>query len=91
MRRWRSGGQGLCWPLYAHPNIARHAFFVGTELIELDFPALHGQQFLKYARRHGLPHQVLQHAFGSTEAIYEFRRTACPDLPAAAIMPRDSK
>ena len=64
----RLTGRGQRWPLYSYPRLARYAFFTGTGL-ELDFPASHGQQFLKYARR--------QLAFGSTEAIYEFRRTAC--------------
>ena len=77
----RLTGRGQRWPLYSYPRLARYAFFTGTGL-ELDFPALHGQQFLKYARRHNLSHRTLELAFGSTEAIYEFRRTACPGLPA---------
>ncbi|CAJ1456402.1 unnamed protein product, partial [Effrenium voratum] len=34
---------------------------------------------------HNLSHRTLELAFGSTEAIYEFRRTACPGLPATAV------
>ena len=81
----RLTGRGQRWPLYSYPRLARYAFFTGTGLAELDFPASHGQQFLKYARRHNLPHRTLELAFGSTEAIYEFRRTACPGLPATAV------
>ena len=81
----RLTGRGQRWPLYSYPRLARYAFFTGTGLAELDFPASHGQQFLKYARRHNLSHRTLELAFGSTEAIYEFRRTACPALPATAV------
>ncbi|CAJ1442726.1 unnamed protein product, partial [Effrenium voratum] len=81
----RLTGRGQRWPLYSYPRLARYAFFTGTGLAELDFPASHGQQFLKYARRHNLSHRTLELAFGSTEAIYEFRRTACPGLPATAV------
>ena len=81
----RLTGRGQRWPLYSYPRLARYAFFTGTGLAELDFPASHGQQFLKYARRHNLSHRTLELAFGSTEAIYKFRRTACPGLPATAV------
>ena len=79
----RLTGRGQRWPLYSW--LARYAFFTGTGLAELDFPASHGQQFLKYARRHNLSRRTLELAFGSTEAIYEFRRTACAGLPATAV------
>ena len=81
----RLTGRGQRWPLYSYPRLARYAFFTGTGLAKLDFPASHGQQFLKYARRHNLSHRTLELAFGSTEAIYEFRRTACAGLPATAV------
>ncbi|CAJ1443076.1 unnamed protein product, partial [Effrenium voratum] len=81
----RLTGRGQRWPLYSYPRLARYAFFTGAGLAELDFPASHGQQFLKYARRHNLSHRTLELAFGSAEAIYEFRRTACPGLPATAV------
>ena len=81
----RLTGRGQRWPLYSYRRLVRYAFFTGTGLAKLDFPASHGQQFLKYARRHNLSRRTLELAFGSTEAIYEFRRTACPGLPATAV------
>ncbi|CAJ1448333.1 unnamed protein product, partial [Effrenium voratum] len=63
----RLTGRGQRWPLYSYPRLARYAFFTGAGLAELDFPASHGQQFLKYARRHNLSHRTLELAFGSTE------------------------
>ncbi|CAJ1460109.1 unnamed protein product, partial [Effrenium voratum] len=38
----RLTGRGRCWPLYSYPRLARYAFFTGTGLVELDFPASHG-------------------------------------------------
>ena len=58
-------------PMLSQPRVVRLAGFTGMGIIELDF---HGQQLLKYARRHQLPHSKLQLAYGSTEAIKAFRQ-----------------
>jgi hypothetical protein len=54
---------------------------MGMKLIELDFPASHGQQLHKYAKKHGVRAPTLEEAFGSTECVRPFAanpNTACP-------------
>jgi len=73
-------------PVYCQPRLVRWAAFLGQNLIELDFPASHGQQLYKYAVRHGLPHDTLKAAFGDTVAIQKFRAD-----PSHGVSPGDVK
>ena len=61
-------------------RVIRNAAFTGQALQELDFPASHGQQARKYCKKHGLPHYVLDAAFGSTDKIAAFRATYIQQL-----------
>ena len=60
--------------MLAQPRVVRFAGFTAMGLIELDFPASHGQQLLKYAVRHQLPCDTLRLAYGGTAAVNAFRR-----------------
>ena len=60
-------------PVYPQARVVRYAAFMGMRLLEFDIPSSHGQQALKYTKRHGLNHEVLQEAFATTEQITTFR------------------
>ncbi len=66
-------GARASMPVYPQPRVVRHAAFMGVDVVELDVPASHGQQALKYARKHVLPLAALEAAFASTEAIVALR------------------
>lgn len=60
---------------YHTPRIIRFAAFTGMKLMELDAPASHGRQILKYAHRNKLPHIALLTAFADTGSVYKFRES----------------
>jgi len=72
--------------VYSMARAIRLASFTAVDLIELDFPASHGQQMCKYARAHGIPSPTLEEAFGSTERIETFR-----NKPSHGLCPADVK
>ena len=82
-------GKGQSLPLYIKPRLIRFAGLMGMGLIELDFPASHGQQLFKYARLHGLPHSALASAFQDMDSIYAFRQRR--DFIDAGLLPSDVK
>ena len=61
------------FPIYSMARVVRFACFMGMKLVELDFPASHGQQLHKYAKKHGVRAPTLEEAFGSTECVRAFR------------------
>ena len=61
------------FPIYSMARIIRFACFTGVNLVELDFPASHGQQLHKYAKKHQIHSPTLEEAFGSTECVEAFR------------------
>lgn len=69
-------------PVYQTPRIVRYAAFTGMGLLELDAPASHSRQILKYARRFKLPSATLEDAYGSVEKIYKFRSSIEGIVPA---------
>ena len=60
-------------PIYSTPRIIRFAAFAGMNLLELDAPASHGRQILKYAQRFGLQSATLASAFTDVESVRQFR------------------
>lgn len=72
--------QGEC-PVYSMPRVIRHAAFSNVDIIELDFPACHGQQLYKYAKRHGIASPLLEEAFSSTERVMAFRKKQSHGIP----------
>jgi curved DNA-binding protein CbpA len=60
-------------PVYSTPRVVRFAAFTAMDLQELDAPASHGRQILKYARRHELFRPVLEQAFADGARIQQFR------------------
>ena len=54
----------------------RWAGFIGTGLLELDFPASHGHQLYNYTLRKGFPRDIRALVFGSTATIVRFRSQA---------------
>jgi hypothetical protein len=71
-------------PVYSTPRIIRFAAFTGMNLLELDAPASHGRQILKYAVRFGLCSNLLATAFKDAESVYGFR-ASFPGIPANQI------
>jgi hypothetical protein len=66
------------------PRLLRFATLCGDDYAELDFPASHGGQILKYARVFGLPADVLEQAFSDRSSIAAFRLSFAP-LAASSI------
>jgi hypothetical protein len=60
-------------PVLPQPRILRYAAFMGVDVIELDVPSSHGQQALKYCRKHNLRCDTLAMAFASTNHVRDFR------------------
>ena len=50
-------------PIYPQPRVIRHAAFMNMPVLELDVPSSHGQQALRYCRRHCLPESILRKPF----------------------------
>jgi len=64
---------GEC-PIYNTPRLVRNACLTDARVVELDFPASHGQQMYKYARDNDVqPRRMLEEAFGDAEKITAFR------------------
>ena len=53
----------LDMPAYSMPRVLRYAALGQSEYIELDMPASHCIQALKFAKAEGLPHEMLREAF----------------------------
>jgi curved DNA-binding protein CbpA len=68
-----NGWKGM--PVYGMPRLVRFPALAEMGYMELDFPASHGRQILKYARKQNLPRDVLEEAFASRESIDSFRRS----------------
>ena len=68
-----NGWKGM--PVYGMPRLIRYPALAEMGYMELDFPASHGRQILKYARKHNLPHDVLEEAYASRASIDSFRKS----------------
>jgi hypothetical protein len=60
-------------PAYGMPKLIRYAALLGMDYLELDLVASHPRQILKYAIEHRIDHTTLLAAFGSRQAIVDFR------------------
>jgi hypothetical protein len=60
-------------PAYGMPKLIRYAALLGMDYLELDLVASHPRQILKYAIEHDIGHPTLLAAFGSRQAIGDFR------------------
>ena len=67
-------------PAYSMPKLIRYAALLGSGHCELDLVSSHPRQILRYALLHNLGHTVLQAAFGSRQAIAEFRTSTAAAL-----------
>ena len=74
-------------PAYGMPKLIRYAALLGMDYLELDLVASHPRQILKYAVDHGIASTSLTEAFGSREAIADFRTSTARlmGLPASDI------
>ncbi len=68
-----NGWKGM--PVYGMPRLVRFAALAAMGYMELDFPASHGRQVLKCARKHNLPRDVLEEAYASRASIDSFRKS----------------
>ena len=73
------------FPIYSMARVIRFACFTGVNLVELDFPASHGQQLHKYAKKHQIHSPTLEEAFGSTECVEAFRSKPEHGVPPSEV------